>query len=237
MDALSAPENAYLVDLVLARIVNQVRSGAPADAVPLIKDPRLTLLGSSIIRVLGERATIVLCLRHPLDVARSLHRSEGADLLHALAIWETYYATACRALGGHPVHVFWLPLALSRAEVTLDLVRRVLGPREVSAEQLRRATEHLARHLHHEDSGTDDEDEWLSVAQKALWSRLRDAALQKQPVLLESATISRSALHHLANMTDAVAPIVAATRRDLGNVTARLHELMTQNSPDPAGDT
>jgi hypothetical protein len=105
----------------------------------------------------------------------------------------------------------------------------------VSEDQLRRATDHLARELHHEDCGTDDEDEWLSIAQKALWSRLRNTALQEQPVLLETATVSRGALHRLASTTESVVPVVAAVRRDLGNVTARLHELMMQVSPDTTG--
>jgi hypothetical protein len=96
--------------------------------VPVIKDPRLSLLLPLWRRVLGPDVLHVVCLRDPLAVARSLQARNGFALEVGLALWETYTIACLRGLTG------------SRALfVDVDGVSRDRAAREVMVAQVRSA--------------------------------------------------------------------------------------------------
>lgn len=64
------------------------------------KDPRLCLLLPFWIRALGADPIVVLTVRGPRDVARSLARRNGFGPAHATALWQRYTSAALRHCAG-----------------------------------------------------------------------------------------------------------------------------------------
>ncbi len=65
------------------------------------KDPRNSVLLPFWRRALGQSPAVVLMLRHPLDIARSLHQRDGLSPEWSLALWERYLRgalTGCHGL-------------------------------------------------------------------------------------------------------------------------------------------
>lgn len=69
------------------------------------KDPRACLTLPFWDRALDRRHPVVLVLRDPLAVARSLARRDGRRPEHALALWERYTRSALAASAGRPALV------------------------------------------------------------------------------------------------------------------------------------
>jgi GT2 family glycosyltransferase len=78
--------------------------GTPERAV-CWKDPRTAVLLPFWRQVIERPVAAVLCIRHPLDVARSLQRRDRLAIPIALALWERYYRRAVAGLAGLPVFV------------------------------------------------------------------------------------------------------------------------------------
>ena len=64
----------------------------------VLKDPRLSLTLPYWVNAFSsfDRVRVVIALRNPLEVARSLQRSAGVRLDHALRLWQTYTLEAER---------------------------------------------------------------------------------------------------------------------------------------------
>ena len=80
------------------------------------KDPRTALLLPFWRQVIDRPIAAVLCLRHPLEVARSLERRDGLELPVGLALWERYHHRAIAGLSGLPVYVTAFSDALADSE-------------------------------------------------------------------------------------------------------------------------
>lgn len=85
-DGLRATANPF-VDEMLTRLGQE--------GVPLIKDPRISLLLPVWLQC-APAATVVICLRNPVAVARSLQRRDGSSMAFGLALWELYAAAIIR---------------------------------------------------------------------------------------------------------------------------------------------
>lgn len=69
------------------------------------KDPRLCLLLPFWTFVLEVDPVIVITVRHPVEIARSLAARDRWGPAHALAIWEWYVAAMLESCAGRPVAV------------------------------------------------------------------------------------------------------------------------------------
>ena len=69
------------------------------------KDPRTALLLPFWRQVIDRPLAVVFCVRHPLEVARSLERRDALELPVGLALWERYQYRALAGLSGLPVYV------------------------------------------------------------------------------------------------------------------------------------
>ena len=70
-----------------------------------IKDPRMSLLAPVWIDALAETgvsARVVVAVRHPDEVAASLHRRDGLTRAHANLLWGLHFVEAVRASEGVP---------------------------------------------------------------------------------------------------------------------------------------
>lgn len=68
--------------------------------VPVLKDPRLSLLLPLWSEAFGRDALYVVCVRNPLSVARSLLARDQMDLVVGCALWEAYSVATLRGLVG-----------------------------------------------------------------------------------------------------------------------------------------
>ncbi len=96
------------------------------------KDPRTTLLLPFWRQVIGRPIACVFCVRHPLEVARSLERRDGLELPVGLALWERYQHRAVAGLTGLPVFVTSYADACRRPEAWREELRCWLESLQVS---------------------------------------------------------------------------------------------------------
>jgi hypothetical protein len=146
-------------------------AGAPL----LLKDPRLDLTLPAWDPFLGEDPVLVHVSRHPVEVARSLHRRGKYPLAVGLALWEAYASEALNALRGRRVlavtyHRFMqepevsaVLLAAARGALRPDVAERVTTPE--------RAQSRLDPQLWHHRASTEDA-VLLTTRQLALWEWL-----------------------------------------------------------------
>ena len=186
----------------LRGIFDTVAAGVPEGRIPLVKDPRLSLFASELPTILGSSEGIVVCVRHPLAVARSLRRSEGIPLTTGLALWELYNATICTGLSGRAVRVrAFGPEHHDQMKLDsfVDDVFSAFGC--VPRKGLESAN--VVPGLIHGFADAEDEQQWLSAAQVSLWQALAEAARSPQPTALESVELSALAAQELGRSTAA----------------------------------
>ena len=71
----------------------------------LLKDPRMSLLLPVWRRITDDKDCAIVIVRDPMEVATSLHRRNGLQVLTGLALWSVYNRAMLRDLHGARVHV------------------------------------------------------------------------------------------------------------------------------------
>lgn len=136
----------------LSDIVDREFSGMPLWG---LKDPRLSRLFPLWFPILKERSIIplvVLALRHPLEVAQSLHRRDKIGMSHALAVWLRYTLEAELSSRGFPRVVQYYPRLINDWRTELAKISGVLGLSlpELSAVAQTRIDSFIDKDLRHE---------------------------------------------------------------------------------------
>jgi predicted nucleic acid-binding Zn-ribbon protein len=184
----------------LRRVLAMATSDTPRGAVALIKDPRLCLFAAELRTLLPDDWPVVLMVRHPLEVARSLHDRDGLSIPAGLALWEIYNQSICSGLAGRPVHVLrYDSLIDDTGGVAARLVDQVLADSGQPARSAQdRVAAHLSRELRHHRADVADEDRWLSVAALRLWHQLESASQSPEPTTLPVVELSYGAAQHVS---------------------------------------
>ena len=141
------------------------------------KDPRLCVLLPFWRAVAEERAGALLVVRHPMEIALSLHRRNGLPLTEGLAMWEYHLGQAMENLNG-------MAVLATRYE---DAVADPAGWCEATASWLQRlgliaatrngrpvASEWIDSALRHQDSDRESTD-LMSAAQHSLYDALLES--------------------------------------------------------------
>jgi hypothetical protein len=120
------------------------------------KDPRAAITLPFWRDVLPQLA-VVLMLRNPLEVARSLEARNGLDAKRSLELWESYLTHALEALGGLPVVVAWYPQVLGAPERWVSGVREFLAgyglqPRPANWQAIDDLARPTLRHYRYDDA-------------------------------------------------------------------------------------
>ena len=101
----------------------------------IFKDPRLCLTYPVWREVLPEHS-VVVSIRHPMNVARSLQRRDGMEIDRGLALWTTYNQRILEVIGRGP-STYWFDFDGGRTELERlagELERDL--PLQVSAEAI-----------------------------------------------------------------------------------------------------
>jgi hypothetical protein len=101
------------------------RSGAHLQGVPLVKDPRFSLLLPIWRPVFGSDTLYVVCVRNPLGVARSLLARDSIDLTAGIGLWEAYSIACLHGLTGCRALFVDVDQLMASGSAREDLVRRV----------------------------------------------------------------------------------------------------------------
>ena len=193
----------------IQRLISDVVARAPAGALPLVKDPRLTLFASELAAFLGEPAKVILCVRHPIEVARSLLARDSIPIQIGLALWESYNVAVCSGFAGRAVQAIRYDQLLDEPEVLSGVLRHTLCTKgRVPESMYEAAARTLSKGLRHQRVAPGDEEGWMSLSVTKLWRRLDEAAQAHGALPLEHATLSRAS-HELL-----------VTRGDLSRVSA-----------------
>ena len=140
------------------------------------KDPRLCLTLPFWQAVLGARPPAVVCLRHPLEIAASLHRRNGFATAYGMALWERYLRSLWSDLTGQPALVVDYDAVLARPAVVVDALAAFVAEhtgvtpdgaaRAAAADSLDEGERH-----HEADGDALDRDPSVSDEQRALYER------------------------------------------------------------------
>ena len=180
----------------LAALVAKLVARVPDAQFLVMKDPRLSLF-SVLLSPLIPNATLVVCVRHPLAVARSLMARDHTNLLHALAMWEAYNVALCQGLEGRELFVWDFD------ESKRDRLPGFLG--EVLCNEVRLTPVELGLGDHvHQHVTSEDEEQWLTLGQLRLWHRLRELADGQQPTRLSHWELSAASMQILDPVRHAV---------------------------------
>jgi len=79
------------------RLLAYLRTELSKTSLFVLKDPRLSRilpLAVSVLRDLSASSRAIICLRHPLEVARSLERRDGIAPAHGIGLWLRYMLDA-----------------------------------------------------------------------------------------------------------------------------------------------
>ena len=143
------------------------------------KDPR-TSLTLPFWQLLIPNLTHVICVRHPLDVAASLHRRDGMQRDEALALWLRYSAAAVAGTRGRPRIVVSYEGWFRSWQTELERLARFLGvSHEARRADLLETVEREidARLWHHRAERDSAESEQLPEDVRELYAALeREAA-------------------------------------------------------------
>jgi hypothetical protein len=123
------------------------------------KDPRISVLLPFWRAVLPEKTTAVLTVRHPIEVAESLHRRDGISIGFGLLSWERYQRSALQGLAGMPTFVTTFADLMGDPAGTAEQLVGFLAPR--TGATLTTGTqveieEFLDGEARHFDHGTED---------------------------------------------------------------------------------
>ena len=183
----------------LRKVLATASSDTPRSAIPLINDPRLCLFAAELRTMVLDSWPVVLAVRHPLEVARSLHDRDGLSIQAGLALWEIYNQSICAGFAGRPVHVVRYDALLDDPAGTAGrLVDQVLTdgePLPRSAQD--RAEAHLSRQIRDHRADVADEDRWLSVAALRLWHQLESASQSPEATTLPEVELSYGAAQYV----------------------------------------
>ncbi|HEX3899455.1 MAG TPA: hypothetical protein VHW74_09800 [Mycobacteriales bacterium] len=173
-------------------------AGAPRQATPIVNDPRLCLFAGELKTLLAEEWPVVVAVRHPLEVARSLHDRDGLPIQAGLALWEIYNGSLCAGMAGRAVHVVRPDAMVRDLAATAELLDHVLGDGQgLNNAAYERATAHLTENTLHHHADLADEDRWLSVSALRLWHQLDAASNVSGATTLPAVEVSHSARQHV----------------------------------------
>lgn len=114
----------------IAKVLKQRLARIGADSVLALKDPRMSLLLPLWLRVarrLEIDLRLILCLRHPVAVARSLAARDRIAAPMAEALWLAYTTAALADSGGLPLHLSRHDDWLTRPADCLAAIARFIG--------------------------------------------------------------------------------------------------------------
>ena len=83
------------------------------------------LFASQLAAFLEDSAKVIFCVRHPVEVARSLLERDSIPIQVGLALWELYNVSVCSGFADRELHVVRYDQLLDDA----DVIRRVIGTR------------------------------------------------------------------------------------------------------------
>lgn len=216
-----------------------------------IKDPRLSFL-LPFWRAHAGRAHVVLCIRKPEAVARSLARRNGLSHAYGAALWELYTLAALRNSEKLPRTIIaYEDCLVDPGSVVSTLVAKVEeweGIRPNSA-QIEAALRQIRPELDHADNAVTDEapdENKLSLYERIVSGQFEasgtNIASSKEIVRLEQAhQNAKAAIDTLRSELAHQSAALDKERRTIETVQERLADLlgwarMTQSSPAASGE-
>lgn len=165
-------------------MVSQLEAGAGPEGAWVLKEPRLCLLYPIFRRVL-LKPHIIIPVRHPAEVAKSLRRRNGFTLQAGLALWEAYMVSVARVASGQaPILVNYDDLIASTGP-TLQKLSDDLQARGVHGLDPEAGAAAILTTLRREDASDRDEQR-LSPAQAELWASLIAGTLPDKSITVST---------------------------------------------------
>lgn len=206
-----------MTDRIADRAIRRLGTGAR-----VWKDPRLSITLPVWLRRLPA-ARIVMVLRDPTEVARSLHDRDATPLAEGLALWEAYVRAGVLAAEGREVFVVQHERALADPELMVSGLAEWLG---IRSEEPRRLARDRVRPVATPSSGmtssiSDQRDPGTGQL-AALWGAVRelDGPVVLSGRILPSPSPDLRSVIGSAPMSDLVATAMRTTKRGLSSPAA-----------------
>ena len=153
-----------------------------------IKEPRLCFL-LPIFRQFLRDPAIVLIVRNPLEVARSLRRRHGFSTQVGLALWEAYNIAALKNSVRFPRVVIVYHELVSNPTGTIRRLCKELLALGVEGLHAGGAEEAVDATLYRERTGDAELLDFTTEAQKKLWAALANGGLESPPTKLSPSAL------------------------------------------------
>ena len=163
-------------------VVSRLNEGAGKEGVWVAKEPRLCFLYPILQRVLLQ-PQLILAVRHPVEVAKSLRHRNGFTLAAGLALWEAYTAAAIRSSTGNRHVIVNYDNLVSDPSRTLSKLAGDLEAQGTKGLDPDRGAQGILTNLRRETVKR-EYDHLLTPAQAQLWECLRSGALPDEKVSL-----------------------------------------------------
>ncbi|WP_376695230.1 glycosyltransferase [Wenzhouxiangella sp. EGI_FJ10305] len=135
-----------------------------------LKEPRLCLL-LPLFRPWLQKPLVVVVLRHPLEVAKSLRQRNGFPVRVGLALWEVYTLAALRSARHETHHLVRHSDLVSSPHMVIERLVDWLEDNGVSGLDIAGGMEMIDPSLRHQRHSRMEE-AWLPSSVSALWGKL-----------------------------------------------------------------
>ncbi|KCZ87584.1 family 2 glycosyl transferase [Hyphomonas johnsonii MHS-2] len=167
----------------LRDLVSRLDQGAGPYGAWALKEPRLCLLLPVLRRALTN-PHLIMVVRHPVEVARSLRRRNGFSLTAGLALWEAYVVATLENAGNLSVIPVLYDNLINAPEATLQRLAEELANRGVQQLDAKAGISAIRSSLRREEVDTGIDSVRLSAKQKELWTKLQAGELSREDAVL-----------------------------------------------------
>ena len=182
----------------------------------ILKEPRLSLLLPFFDSCLSAPVVLIV-LRNPVEIARSLRRRSGIPLTVGLALWETYILHAVRSAA--PFRHFFIQYEdiISSPREALQNLGSDLSLAGINGLDVAAGVEAIDPSLRHETCGPDDIRSLMSPEQKDIWDALCAGTTPKVTTLSERSRVILEEFEADEIARDQVSGVAAMTGAQPGN--------------------
>lgn len=146
-----------------------------ADTPFFVKDPRFCLTLPLWLK-LWRDPIIIICLRNPLEIGRSLQKRNGFSIFKGLGLWETYFDVLHNHLSQQKVVMVNFNQLLQNPNVVGELLCKELEQLGVDGLEYKPSIiqSTFNRTLKHEECSEQEMEELLTVRQMGLWDKIKN---------------------------------------------------------------
>lgn len=194
-----APADESLISEYIEKNLTVLSSRFSSNPLWAIKEPRITrlpFLWDRVLQALDSDVKYILANRHPFSVADSLKKRNELPRLHALVIWMIHQALGMSTLVKYGGLVVDYDIFMDNPAHELQRISNFIGAAPKHAEEfISGFLEKSLRHSKYSNTSEDDISEEPERLAMRMYTFLRNASRQNEPISREKVTLFQAELN------------------------------------------